>query len=261
MDENNNTQGLTGHGHNSDPSLVGLGNDEISVQIWLRARFQEKEDLLAQFYNIHNQRPPPPPTTVTTNTTTTSTIPIGTCNSTTVLLPIATPIHNNSNSGTSSCANAYTDNNTNNTNNTNTTYNTATTSTSNKDQSNTSSNTHSNTSNIIPWPKLLTTNNTIDIYAIIIMCICIIYITISLLLSSIFRWIYTCIFVIYACFRLVDGFDRLELFLHCDMLVSEGLGQTGIDQNYDHLRNINIYNNERWNSYRMLTQSRTGQRS
>ena len=254
MDDNNNTQGLTGNGHNSDPSLGGLGNDEISVQKWLRTRFQEKEDLLSQFYNIHNQCPPPPTTTVTTNTTTNSTIPIGTCNSTTVLLPIATPIHNNNISGTSSSACAYTDDSNTATNNTNTAS--TNNNKANKDQSNTNT---SNSNSIIPWPQLLTTNNTIDIYAIIIMLICIIYITISLLLSSIFRWIYTCIFVIYACFRLVDGFDRLELFLHCDMLVSEGLGQTGIGQNYDHLRNNNS-NNERWNNYRMLTQ-RTGQRS
>ena len=257
MDDSNNTQGLTGH--NSDPSLEDLGNDEISVQKWLRTRFQEKEDLLSQFYNIHNQCPPPPITTTnsttTTTTTTNSTIPIGTCNSTTVLLPIATPIHNNNISGTSSSACAYTNDSNTATSNTHTTS--TTNNMSNKDQSSTNT---SNTNSIIQWPKLLTTNNTIDIYAIIIMSICIIYITISLLLSSIFRWIYTCIFVIYACFRLVDGFDRLELFLHCDMLVSEGLGQTGIGQNYDHLRNNNS-NNERWNNYRVLTQSRTGQRS
>ena len=246
MDENNNSQGLTGIGHNYDPSLGGLGNDEISVQKWLRTRFQEKEDLLSQFYNIHNQCPPP----------TTTTVP----NSTTLLLPIATPIHNNNISGTSSSA--YTDNSNTATNNTITSNNVIT----NKDHCSISSNSNSivYSNSIIPWPKLLTTNDTIDIYAIIIISICIIYITISLLYSSVFRWIYTCIFVIYACFRLVDGFDRLELFLHCDMLVSEGLGQTGIGQNYDHLRNNNNNNNnnnERWSNYRMLTQSRTGQRS
>ena len=155
MDENNNSQGLTGIGHNYDSSLGGLGNDEISVQKWLRARFQEKEDLLRQFYNIHNQCPPPT-TTIATNTVPTPTH--NTTNSkTSTKVPVATPIHSSCSSSSSSDS-AYANNN-----NTNTTNNVT-----NKDHCNTTSNSNSNTT--IPWPKLLTTNSTIDTYAIIIMC-------------------------------------------------------------------------------------------
>ena len=71
------------------------------------------------------------------------------------------------------------------------------------------------------WPPLLKTKSLVNIKAIFVVISWMVILGFGLVYSSIVRWVCTCLIALCASFRVVGGFDELELLLHADLMTHE----------------------------------------